>query len=242
MYIFAQNAVTLPTSPELYRNDIAYSSPITDALITNGIPGLVNVETSQINFYLNQLSIIIDNLSEMGIASIYPSLFSLENAVEGDIKRDADDPFNLVIFTNNTWKKIFLKASETNAGFINLELVLNNDDPLKLFPISKHDSPGVVYIDNTMTKNEFNNLRGELTSQILNDEGGIRDDNNDYGESYYFSEKSLTINLFPNRPTSKFYLKHLRINPLTMTLNILGNLYNELPADIYILNDGNIFG
>jgi hypothetical protein len=244
MYTFAKNAVPLPASPDMYKRDTAYSQPPGDDLINNGLRSGVNAETSALNCYFNLLSLVIDNWQKNGIVSIYPDLFSLTDPKDKDLKRNPSNPEDILIFLDNQWKKLEGEATETDDGFIKLDKILTKTEPFDSLPISTRDIPGTVYVDNIVAKNDFNSLP---TVQIMNNPPVIVSDDNDYGETRYFQTNKLTVNLFPERDTSKFYLKHLRFNnsyyTLTFTLPVNNTVsYTTMKRDLYVLSNGNIFG
>ena len=244
MYTFAKNAVPLPDSPDGYKTDTAYSQIIGDDLVNNGLGSGVNVETSQINYYLNLLSLVIDNWEKNGIVSFYPDLFALTDPVEKDLKRDASNPNDILIFLDNGWKKLEGEATETDAGFIKTDKIFNDSDPLALLPVSGRTVAGTVYIDNIVEKKDFNSLP---TAQILINPPAFVSDDNDYGETLYFPDIFLTVSLFPGRNTSEFYLKHLHFNDALHTLTVALPVKNAVSyktqkTDLYVLSNGNIFG
>jgi hypothetical protein len=245
MYIFAKEAQPIPEGvpPEAISQSVAYVSPPSDDFVDNGFAANEYVESSQFNEYLRELTQLIDNLENKGVVDVYPTCFIGEGWTEGDLRRSPDDPSALQIYKNGKWIYLLEEASETENGFIDLAKILTTTNPLDTVPYSTHDIPGKLKIDNYYNEESFKKLQN-CNSRFP--ETAEENDDNDYGESHYFNNAALKIKLFPNRDTSKFYLKHITFGDnTTVSVNSIdiSNVSGvPLGKDLFVLNNGNLFG
>jgi hypothetical protein len=244
MYIFAEKAVPLPSSVDEYQVDVAYASVPPDDLLNKGITTMEKTETSQLNYWFRQLCEIITDLSEMGIASLYPALFVAENPAENDLKRDSANPNRLMIFKGSLWRELAAEASETEPGFIDPDRIFKSDNVFDLIPTSTRDTPGAMRAADLMTKAEF---LAYNEYSVVESSGDIEDDN-DFGESRYFSSEDTVIRMSPGRESSRFFLKHIFVNPSRTKIAVTPRGFEreertDAPgSDLWISSDGNIFG
>lgn len=234
MYIFAKNAAQLPDSPEDYETNVAYRKTPSADFVSNGLVSSDFVETAQLNDWLFNLTTLTEDLSTMGIAS--PKLFTADEWQENDLKRDEDGQ-TILIYKNNGFVPLLAEATTTTAGFIDISKIFKHENPFDLIPLSKHDIAGSVKSENTVLKNDF--LKVTVASTVQSN-GEIQDDN-DIGETGYYSTGPSDIIMFPARETSKFYLKHIRCNPQNTTIHINDVGYRPIGSDVIVLSDGTMF-
>jgi hypothetical protein len=232
MYIFAKNALPLPDSPADYRNNVAYRKTPSDSFISNGIRSNDFLETAQLNDYLFTLTTLVENLITNGMCQTNPGDAWQQN----DLKIDADGQ-TILIYKNNSFVPLLQEATETTNGFIDTSKIFAMENPFSTIPLSKHDVAGSIKTGNTVLKTDFLKLPN---ASVVQSNATINDDN-DMGETRYYSTNTLNIVMFPSRVTSKFYLKHIWCNPKNTTISVNGISYKPTNPDIIVLSDGTVF-
>jgi hypothetical protein len=232
MYIFAKNALPLPDSPADYQNNVAYRKTPSQAFISNGIQSNDFVETAQLNDYLFTLTTVLENLIADGMTQTNPADAWQQN----DLKIDADGQ-TVLIYKNSSFVPLLQEATETTTGFIDTSKILALENPFASIPLSKHDVAGSIKVGNTVLKADFLKLPN---ASVVQSNTTINDDN-DMGETHYYSTNTLNIVMFPARVTSKFYLKHIWSNPKNTTIRINDVTYKPTNPDVIVLSDGTVF-
>jgi hypothetical protein len=240
MYIFAKNAVDLPDNPSQYQVDIAYVSNPTAAFIQNGFSSNTLVETSQLNQYLKELTSIIDDWIKNGIIIEIQPDFTMNDPQEDDLKRNPINPTELLIFKNNSWKSLLAEATDSDKGFIDISKILSSNNPIDNYiGKSTHDNVGAIPINSFMTIQNFNDMT-TIHPTFVDDNSSL-DDDNDFGNSNYFGS-NISLNVSPNRETSKFLIKHFGFPSNTSTIIVDNIPVKPQSNDFYIDNSGNIIG
>jgi hypothetical protein len=234
MYIFAKNAVPLPDSSADYQSDVAYRKDASQDFISNGLKSNDFIETAQLNDYLFNLTAFMEDFMNIGIPP--QANFLIDGWQENDIKRDTDGQ-TILINKNGNFVPLLLEATTTTEGFIDISKIFTSANPFDHIPLSKHDVAGLVKAGNTVLKIDFLKLPN---ASIVQANGTINDDN-DMGETRYYSSYLLNIVMFPARDTSKFYLKHVWCNPANTIIYINDFGYKPTNPDVIVLSDGTVF-
>lgn len=90
---------------------------------------------------------------------------------------------------------------------------------------------------NTVLQEDFLKLPNASTVQSA----ALINDDNDMGETRYYSSDLQDIVMFPQRDTSKFYLKHIWCYPENTTLHISDVVYKPTNPDVIVLSGGTVF-